>query len=135
MTPLEATALPSNLAKLLEAMHEVGVQDLEVCTWLTRHVLRGHTEIHWGKFAGTKQRVGWSFPDDNQPYPEYAPHWFHVAGDLDDGKGGSRETDHDETGALWVAWSRPVGPNWIAPYRSPKNLYRATVTRFWKAVL
>ena len=40
-----------------------------------------------------------------QPYPEYAPHWFHVEGNHDDGNGGASETDHDENGQLWTAWS------------------------------
>ena len=116
-------------------MREVGVGDLEICTWLNRYMLRGCIRVRWGKYACSEQHVGWSFPDNNQPFPEYAPHWFHISGDFDDGKGGSRETDHDETGKLWVGWSRPVGPAWIGPYRTPKNLYRSTVARFWKAAL
>ena len=60
------------------------------------------------------------------------PHWFHVAGNYDDGKGGGRETDYDEDGQLWLAWSRPIGPSWIGPYRTPSKLLRATVARFWK---
>ena len=126
---------PANLAELRNAMQEVGVEDLEICTWLNRLVLRGRVDVRWGKYAGTAQRIGWSFPDDNQPFREYAPHWFHVAGEFDDGKGGGRETDHDETGTLWVAWSRPVGAIWRDPYRTPKNLFRSTVARFWKAAL
>ena len=135
MEPIGETDVPPNLAELREAMREVDVQDLEICTWLTRYVLRGRIKVQWGKYACSEQRVGWSFPDNNQPFPEYAPHWFHVAGEFNDGKGGSRETDSDETGTLWVGWSRPVGAAWVGPYRSPKNLYRATVARFWKAAL
>lgn len=109
------------------------VAELTICTWLHRRMLRARVHVHTGKYAGNMQDVGWSFPDDTQPFPEYAPHWFHVEGDYDDGKGGARETDHDENGRLWVAWSRPIGASWIGPYRTPKKLLRATVSRFWKA--
>ena len=124
--------VPPNLLALREAMREVDVEDLEICTWRERLLLRGLVHVRWGKFAGSERRVGWSFPDSNQPFPEYAPHWFHIAGEFDDGKGGGRETDHDETGCIWVAWSRPIGPAWVGPYRTPKNLFRFTVARFWK---
>ena len=133
MEPL-ATDPPPNLVDLRRVLSDVGVADLEICTWLHRRMLRGQVPVNTGKYAGTIQAVGWSFPDDLQPFPEYAPHWFHVAGDHDDGKGGAREEDHDEHGRLWVAWSRPIGPSWIGPYRTPKKLLRATVARFWKAV-
>ena len=134
MQPLaSADSLPPNLVHLRDALSEANVADMQICTWLARRVLRGRVPIHTGKYAGTVQLVGWSFPDDSQPFPEYAPHWFHVAGQYDDGNGGARETDHDEAGQLWLAWSRPIGPSWIAPYRTPKKLLRATVARFWKA--
>ena len=32
-----------------------------------------------------------------------------LRGHYDDGKGGACETDHDEDGELWLAWSRPIG--------------------------
>lgn len=133
MQRIEESDVPPNLAALREAMREVGVEDLEVCTWESRYMLRGCTTIHWGKYAGTEQRVGWSFPDNNQPFPEYGPHWFHVAGEFDDGNGGAKETDLDEHGNPWVCWSRPIGSSWTGPNRTPKNLYRFTVARFWKA--
>ena len=125
---------PENLVRLRDALSGNGVYELEICTWLQRHVLRARVDVNTGKYSGTFQRVGWSFPDDSQPYPEYAPHWFHVAGELDDGKGGACEKDHDEYGNVWVAWSRPVGASWIAPYRTPQKFLRSTVARFWKAV-
>ena len=125
--------VPPNLAALRDGMCELGVEDLEICTWLERLMLRGRIQVRWGKYAGSERWVGWSFPDNNQPFPEYAPHWFHMAGVFDDGKGGGRETDSDESGAVWVAWSRPIGPTWVGPYRTPKNLIRSTVARFWKA--
>lgn len=134
MEPIDEVP-PPNLVDLRNAMQELGVQGLEICTWIGRRVLRARVEIKWGKYAGSVQRVGWSFPDNVQPFPEYAPHWFHVAGEFDDGKGGGRETDNDETGTVWVAWSRPVGPVWKGPYRTPKNLFRSTVARFWKSAL
>ena len=133
MEPLDSSP-PANLVQLSAALSEVGVTDLQICTWLQRRMLRGRVKVNTGKYAGTTQLVGWSFPDDNQPYPEYAPHWFHVAGDYDDGNGGAREDDPDEHGAPWVAWSRPVGSSWVGPYRTPKKLLRATVGRFWKAL-
>ena len=97
-------------------------------------MLRARVPVHIGKYAGSVQGVGWSFASDAQPFPEYAPHWFHVAGSFDDGKGGACETDHDEHGTLWLARSRPIGPSWVDPHRTPKKLLRATVTRFWKSV-
>lgn len=125
--------LPPNLVALREALAEAGVQELEICTWQQRYMLRASVHIRIGKYSGSTRRVGWSFPDNLQPYPEYAPHWFHVEGRFDDGKGGGCEEDHDEDGNLWLAWSRPIGPSWISPYRTPKKLLRSTVTRFWKA--
>ena len=133
MEPL-SNSLPQNLVQLRDDLSGLGVTDLEICTWLQRRMLRARVPINVGKYAGSVQSVGWSFPDDAQPYPEYAPHWFHVAGDYNDGKEGGRETDYDETGQLWLAWSRPIGPSWVVPYRTPKKLLRATVSRFWKAV-
>ena len=127
------SSLPPNLVQLRDTLSSVGVANLEICTWLSRRMLRGRVHVHTGKYAGSQQDVGWSFPDDSQPFPEYAPHWFHVAGDYDDGSGGARETDHDETGRQWVAWSRPIGNSWIGPYRTASKLLRATVARFWKA--
>ena len=81
------TPLPPNLVALRDALAEVGVADLQICTWLERRMLRARVPVHVGKYAGTSQRVGWSFPDNSQPFPEYAPHWFHIAGNYDDGKG------------------------------------------------
>lgn len=135
MEPL-AGAPPPNLLQLRNALveAEIGVNDLQFCTWLGRKMLCASVPVNTGKFAGSVRSVGWSFPDDAQPYPEYAPHWFHVEGDFNDGKGGGRETDHDEAGQLWVAWSRPIGASWKAPFRTPAKLLRATVVRFWKAV-
>lgn len=133
MEPL-TDSFPPNLVQLRDALYEIDVADLEICTWHTRHMLRARVPVHVGKYAGSIQRVGWSFPDDLQPYPEYAPHWFHVAGEYDDEKEGACEKDHDEDGKLWLAWSRPIGPTWIGPYRTPKKLLRSTVARFWKAV-
>ena len=128
-----ADNLPPNLVQLRDALSGVDIAELEVCTWLDRRVLRAQVLIHIGKYAGSIQRVGWSFPDDSQPYPEYAPHWFHVEGNYNDGKGGGCEEDHDEDGQLWLAWSRPIGTSWIGPYRTSQKLLRATVARFWKA--
>ena len=125
--------LPPNLVTLCGALAGIGVEDLEICTWLQRRMLRARVPIHIGKYAGSIRRVGWSFPDNSQPYPEYAPHWFHVEGRFDDGKSGACEDDHDEAGNLWLAWSRPIGPSWIKPYRTPQKLLRSTVARFWKA--
>ena len=134
MEPL-TNSLPQNLVQLRDDLAGIdGVTELEICTWGQRRMLRARVRVNVGKYAGSVQGVGWSFPDDSQPYPEYAPHWFHVAGDYDDGKGGARETDHDEKDQLWVAWSRPIGPSWVAPHRTPKKLLRATVSRFWKRV-
>ena len=133
MELVDEADIPPNLAKLRIAMLDVGVTNLEVCTWADRYMLRGRITVRWGNFAETEQRIGWSFPDNNQPFPEYAPHWFHVAGEFDDGKAGARETETDETGTRWTAFSRPIGPSWIEPNRTPKKLYRATVARFWKA--
>lgn len=124
---------PSNLVHLRDALAEIGVADLAICTWRQRRMLRARVPIRTGEYVGSIQDVGWSFPSDAQPFPEYAPHWFHVAGDYDDGKGGARETDLDEEGRLWVAWSRPIGPSWIGPYRTPRKLLRATVARFWRS--
>ena len=132
MEPL-TTPLPSNLVLLRDTLSEVGVADLQICSWLQRRMLRGQISVNTGKYAGSIKAVGWSFPDDSQPFPEYAPHWFHVAGDYDDGKGGAREIDHDEDGQLWVAWSRPIGTSWNGRNRTPKKLLRSTVSRFWKA--
>ena len=132
MEPL-ITPPPHNLVQLRDALSQVGVTDLEICTWLQRRMLRGRVPINTGKYVGSIHGVGWSFPDDSQPFPEYAPHWFHVAGDFNDGKEGGHETDYDEDDQLWVAWSRPIGPSWIGPYRTPAKLLRATVARFWKA--
>lgn len=132
MEPLRI-APPANLAALRDALTQVDVADMLICTWLNRRMLRATVPIHVGKYAGTTQRVGWSFPEDAQPFPEYAPHWFHVAGNYTDGKGGGCERDQDEGGNLWLAWSRPIGPSWIGPYRTPQKLLRATVNRFWAA--
>ena len=132
MEPL-TTSAPSNLVQLRDALFEAGVADLEICTWLKRRMLRGQVSINTGRYAGSVRKVGWSFSDDSQPYPEYAPHWFHVAGEQDDGKGGAREIDYDEDGNLWVAWSRPIGSSWSGPNYSSKKLLRSTVARFWKA--
>lgn len=134
MVPI-ADSLPPNLEQLRQEMGKFGVENLEVCTWQQRHMLRGRIKVRWGKYAGSTQQIGWSFPDDSQPFPEYAPHWFHIAGEFNDGKQGSCERDVDETGATWVAWSRPVGPNWVEPHKTCKNLFRFTVARFWKAAL
>lgn len=131
MEPI-AASLPPNLVQLRDALSSAGVADLQVCSWLQRRMLRAQVFVPTGTYAGTFRAVGWSFPDDLQPYPEYAPHWFHVEGDHDDGKGGAKETDYDENGQIWVAWSRPIGPSWIGPYRTPNKLLRATVARFWK---
>lgn len=133
MEPI-TNGLPPNLVTLRDALAEIDVQELEICTWQQRRMLRARVPIHIGNFAGTIRQVGWSFPDDSQPYPEYAPHWFHTEGRFDDGKGGSCEEDYDEAGNLWVAWSRPIGPSWIGPYRTSRKLLRSTVARFWKAV-
>ena len=127
-------APPPNLARLQDALAGIGVTDLVFSTWHDRNMLRARVPVHVGKFAGQIQDVGWSFPDDSQPFPEYAPHWFHVAGDYDDGKAGARQVDHDESGRLWVAWSRPIGPSWVDPHRTPRHLLRATVARFWRRV-
>ena len=126
------SALPENLLKLRDSLSDHGIEDLQICTWLGRHMLRGRVEIKIGKYAGSMQQVGWSFGDDAQPYPEYAPHWFHVAGDFDDGKGGAVENEHDENGQLWTARSRPIGASWKGEFRIPSKLMRSTVTRFWK---
>ena len=134
MGPIDGP-VPPNLGQLRQGMSELGVEDLQVCTWLDRHMLCGRINVQWGKYAGSVQRVGWSFPDDLQPYPEYAPHWFHIAGDYDDGKQGGFERDMDEQGSQWIAWSRPVGRNWQEPFKTPKNLFRFTVARFWKDAL
>ena len=131
MEPL-TTSLPINLIQLRDSLSEVGVADMQICSWLQRRMLRARVPVQIGKYAGSIQCVGWSFPDDSQPFPEYAPHWFHIKGDFDDGKGGARETDQDEDGHLWVAWSRPIGPSWNGTSRTPKKLLRATVARFWK---
>ena len=131
MEPITAS-LPPNLVQLRDALFGAGVTDFQACTWLQRRMLRARVLVHTGMYAGSIRAVGWSFPDDLQPYPEYAPHWFHVEGDHDDGKGGAKETDYDENGQIWVAWSRPIGPSWIGPHRTPHKLLRATVTRFWK---
>ena len=131
MEPL-TDSLPPNLVQLRAALSGIGIADLKICTWLKRRMLRARVPIYTGRYSESIQRVGWSFPDDSQPYPEYAPHWFHVAGNYDDGKGGGCETDYDEDGQLWLAWSRPIGPSWIGPYRTPSKLLRATVARFWK---
>lgn len=133
MEPL-TDSIPQNLLQLREALSGADVVDLEICSWNQRKVLRARVTIRTGKYADTDRRVGWSFADDSQPYPEYAPHWFHVEGDYNDGIGGASETDHDENGQLWTAWSRPVGATWASSSRSPKKLLRATVSRFWKAV-
>ena len=133
MEPL-TESFPPNLVQLRDALSEIGVGDLEICSWHQRRMLRARVPIYTGKYAGTTQRVGWSFPDDSQPFPEYAPHWFHIEGRYEDGKGGGCEEDHDENGNLWLAWSRPIGPSWVAPYRTPNKLIRSTVARFWKAV-
>ena len=133
MKPL-TNSLPQNLVQLRDSLSGIGVTELEICTWLQRRMLRARVQVHTGKYAGSTQGVGWSFPDDAQPYPEYAPHWFHAAGSYDDRKGGACERDHDEHGQLWLAWSRPIGPSWVAPYRTPNKLLRATVSRFWKSV-
>ena len=132
MEPL-ITPPPHNLVQLRDALSQVDVFDLKICTWLQRLMLRGRVPINTGKYAGAIHGVGWSFPDNAQPFPEYAPHWFHVEGDFDDGKEGGHETDYDEHGQLWVAWSRPIGPSWVDPYRTPAKLLRATVARFWRA--
>ena len=134
MEPL-TNSFPQNLVQLRDALSEiVGVTDLEICTWRNRRVLRARVRINVGEYARSIQGVGWSFPDDTQPFPEYAPHWFHVTGNYDDGKGGACEKDYDENGQLWLAWSRPIGPSWVDPYRTPKKLLRSTVARFWKSV-
>ena len=125
--------LPQNLLALQEALSSTEVEELAICTWLTRRMLHARVAINVGKHAGSARRVGWSFPDDSQPYPEYAPHWFHIEGRFNDGKGGACEEDQDETGNVWLAWSRPIGPSWIGPYRTPQKLLRSTVARFWKA--
>lgn len=132
MEPL-TTSAPSNLVQLCDALFEAGVADLQICSWLERRMLRARVSVNIGKYAGSVREVGWSFSDDSQPYPEYAPHWFHVAGDHDDGKGGAREIDYDENGKLWVAWSRPIGSSWNGSDHSPNKLLRSTVARFWKA--
>ena len=133
MQPL-ADPPPSNIASLRDLLSQIEVADLEACTWQDRKMLRARVPVWTGKYAGSIKDVGWSFPDDSQPFPEYAPHWFHVAGDYDDGKGGARQTDHDEYGQLWVAWSRPIGPSWVGPYRTPQKLLRSTVARFWRSI-
>ena len=133
MRPL-TDSFPVNLVQLRDALSEIGVAHLEICSWNQRHMLRARVPIHTGTYAGSTKPVGWSFPDNLQPFPEYAPHWFHIAGRYDDGKGGASEKDHDEDGILWLAWSRPIGPSWVAPYRTPHKLLRSTVARFWKAV-
>ena len=133
MKPL-TESFPPNLVQLRDVLSEIGVADLEICSWNQRCVLRARVPVHTGKYAGTTQRVGWSFPDDSQPFPEYAPHWFHIEGQYDDEKGGGCEEEQDEDGNLWLAWSRPIGPSWVAPYRTPNKLIRSTVARFWKAV-
>lgn len=132
MEPLSASP-PPNLVQLRDMLSEVNdVTSLQICTWLGRKMLRARVSVNTGKYAGSTRGVGWSFPDDSQPFPEYAPHWFHVEGDFDDSKGGGCENDRDENGQIWVAWSRPIGSSWVDPYRTPKKLLRATVARFWK---
>lgn len=133
MEPLTGSP-PPNLAQLRDALSVAGVTDLQVCSWHQRKMLRGRILVRTGKHAGEVREVGWSFASDTQPYPEYAPHWFHVEGDYDDGKGGACEIDQDEAGHRWRAYSRPIGPSWVNPFRTAKKLLRSTVARFWKAV-
>lgn len=134
MKPLDpiTTAFPNNLLQLRDALSEIGISDLEICSWPNRLMLRARVPVNVGKYAGSIRGVGWSFPNESIPYPEYAPHWFHIEGNFDDDRGGACEQDYDENDNLWLARSRPIGASWNEPYRTPENLIRATVNRFWK---
>ena len=74
--------MPANLLALQEALASIEVEELAICTWLARRMLRAKIAINVGKYAGSARRVGWSFPDDSQPYPEYAPPLVSYRGEV-----------------------------------------------------
>lgn len=127
---------PPNLLALLATLsHEdEKLSGLEICSWHQRHVLRALALVHVGPHDGEWQPVGWSFGSDDQPFPEYPPHWFHVLSEFDDGRAGGTEEAVDEQGRYWRAYSRPFGEQWTRHDRVASTVLQFTVKRFWSRV-
>ena len=68
-------------------------------------------KVEVGLHAGKTAKVGISM-HGNKAYPEYPPHWIHLAPEFNDGKGGSVVGYEDKNKQQWIAMSRKPGPLW-----------------------
>ena len=91
-------------------------------------------QIEVGSLKGKQVRIGLSM-QGKEPYPEYPPHWIHIAPPIDDGKGGVVEQYTDASGDVWVALSRPPGPLWDRLLTKHMSGYISDhLRRFWNDI-
>ena len=92
----------------------------------------GYT-IETGSHKGEPVVVGVSFQEEN--YPEYPPHWIHVAPPINDGRGGSVQEYTDDQGRAWLAMSRPPGGMWDRlPTKHMATFISEHLRRIWMDV-
>ena len=115
-------------AELESLGHETSVSDSPQGT-----VVSFNYTIETGSYKGKEVTVGVSFQETG--YPEYPPHWIHVIPPIDDRKGGSTTTYHDESGREWFAMSRPPGDIWDRlPTKHMSAYISEHLRRIWKDV-
>ena len=66
--------------------------------------------VEVGTHAGKTVTLGISM-QGHETYPEYPPHWIHLAPEFNDGKGGS-VNEYTSNEKQWIAMSRVPGSLW-----------------------
>ena len=88
-------------------------------------------KIEVGPHAGKMVTLGISM-QGNEAYPEYPPHWIHVAPEFNDGKGGAVEVYSDKDGKQWISMSRAPGTLWDELSTKHMTYYlNEHLRRFW----
>lgn len=90
--------------------------------------------VETGSYKGKQVSLGISM-QGNEPYPEYPPHWIHLAPPIDDGRGGVVQRYCDASGQEWAALSRPPGEIWDQLLTKHMHAYlNEHLRRFWNGI-
>ena len=115
-------------------------EELEACGLATFVVEGAPVEVvafqygpESGRYTGRRFDVGFSLQEAD--YPEFAPHWIHVAPAIEEGHGPPGMTYDDTSGRHWGAFSRPAADFWDRLPPGRKNMATFLtyhLRRFWR---
>jgi hypothetical protein len=90
--------------------------------------------VETGSHKGERVRLGISM-HGSEVYPEYPPHWIHLAPPIDDGRGGVVQKYCDSSGREWTVLSRPPGEIWDQlPTKHMSAYLNEHLRRFWNGI-